>query len=808
MYYIYKRIYVKQSILVSKIFFKKDLKMKEKKHVQKTNLGILNFVYLINHLKQIFEGTCKIQSGILNGIVEEFPELMSPITDLKKFEQLRVGINRLSYLMFPRIYWESEKIAVMHPAEITPVLYSPSFEKTFIDENKKIMFHKNFDYDDFYKKRVSRIYMHVLEKMYHQKTDAAVNDHIILPAIDKETGLESFFHMNIDMRFVSVISTSPLKDLTHKELSFIKSNISEPERITPILPVTQFKIEGITILRATEVTQSHVLSMIQKDLIDQDNIITQKGFERLQQRLRNYFKLPNLLASLSSFYEDQILLLNSGCDLTKSCIFSNSRHLPKSYFKDTPFEKAMINKEILSFGDIVTDPSVNISKKTMDGADIRSLLICPLVYKNECIGSLDLADPGTDVFGPQEMIKMESIRPIFAMAINRAVEDLDNEVQGIIKQQCTAVHPSVEWRFRQATMKYITDMQSEKQSELSPIVFKNVFPVYGIADVRGSTKARNHAIQKDLENHLFAARNVILSASKQKSMLILDQLLDRIQAQLERIQSGLASGDELSIVKFVRQDIEDVFPHIRHFSKDVANAIDLYVSQVNKHVGTVYLLRKEFEDSIQLLNHQLTAFLDAEENRIQEIFPHYFERHRTDGVDYLMYIGKSMNEKGEFHDIYLKNLHLWQIQVACGMAWLTQHIKPELSITLDTAHLILIQNSPLSIRFRYDEKQFDVDGAYDIRHEIIKSRIDKAVIKGTGERLTQPQKIAIVYSQLEEETEMIRHVTYLQKKEFLKNHVEYLDLEDLPGVNGLKALRVGVIMNSSSLAEWMSPYCI
>jgi len=775
--------------------------------LKKTNhLGVLNFCYLIEHLKKIFNGTCQTSLDVLNGIIDEFPELMEPITDIQKLEQYQSGINRLSFLTFPKIFWEREKIAVMVPTQILTILYSPSFKSTFLDDKNQMIFPDNYNIDNFISKRISRLYMHILEKLYGQKSGVEFNDHIIIPSIDKKNGLESFYHINIDMRFLKVISNTPIKKLSDDDLKYIKNNISVPEKIMPILPIHQFTIEGIIILKATEVTQTQVLSLIQKDLIDQDNVITEKGFERLQQRLRNYFKLPNLVASLSSFYEDQILLLNTGCDLTHSCIFSNSRHLPKSYFKGTPFEKAIVNKEILTFGDIVKDTSLNLSKKTMDGANIRSLLICPLVYKNECIGSLDLADPNADMFGIQEIIKVEEIRALFAMAINRAVEDLDNEVQGIIKQQCTAVHPSVEWRFRQATLKYISELQQGQQTELSPIIFKKVFPIYGIADVRGSTKARNHAIQKDLENHLISARSVIVLAAKEKPMVILDQLFDRIQEQLERIQKGLASGDELSIVKFVQHDIEDVFPHIRHFSEEVSKEIDLYESQVNKNVGTVYRLRKEFEESIQRLNQHLTSFLDAEENRIQEIFPHYFERHRTDGVDYLAYIGKSMNEKGEFHEIYLKNLHLWQIRIACGMAWLTQHLKPELSVILDTAHLVLIQNSPLSIRFRYDEKQFDVDGAYDIRHEIIKSRIDKAVIKDTGERLTQPQKIAIVYSQQEEETEMVRHITYLQKKEFLKKHVEYLELEDLPGVNGLKALRVGIIMNSSSLAEWMSPY--
>ncbi len=113
-------------------------------------------------------------------------------------------------------------------------------------------------------------------------------------------------------------------------------------------------------------------------------------------------------------------------------------------------------------------------------------------------------------------------------------------------------------------------------------------------------------------------------------------------------------------------------------------------------------------------------------------------------------------------------------------------------IPLDTAHLILIQNTPLSIRFRIDEKRFDVDGAYDIRHEIIKSRIDKAVVKESRERLTQPGKIAVVYGHPDEAREMRRHLAFLRSENFLTDDWEDLELEDMPGVQGLRALRVNV----------------
>ena len=85
-----------------------------------------------------------------------------------------------------------------------------------------------------------------------------------------------------------------------------------------------------------------------------------------------------------------------------------------------------------------------------------------------------------------------------------------------------------------------------------------------------------------------------------------------------------------------------------------------------------------------------------------------------------------------------------------------------------------------------------MDGAYNVRYEIIKKRIDKAVIGGTSERLTQPGKIAIVYSQDGEAAEYRDYIAYLQKLGYLTREVEDVELEELQGVPGLRALRVTV----------------
>lgn len=92
-----------------------------------------------------------------------------------------------------------------------------------------------------------------------------------------------------------------------------------------------------------------------------------------------------------------------------------------------------------------------------------------------------------------------------------------------------------------------------------------------------------------------------------------------------------------------------------------------------------------------------------------------------------------------------------------------------------------------------DEKKFDVDGTYNARYEIIKKRIDKAFIKNTEERITTKGKIVIVYSQSSDEREYLRYVKYLQTKKYLGDQLELLELEDVQGVIGLKAIRVNIL---------------
>src|SRR5262249_49132703 len=273
----------------------------------------------------------------------------------------------------------------------------------------------------------------------------------------------------------------------------------------------------------------------------------------------------------------------------------------------------------------------------------------------------------------------------------------------------------------------------------------------------------------------------------------------RINKHIAQVERNLNSGDEVRIIAFLRESVESLYDYLGEFSREVRARIEAYRGALDARLGTVYRQRRSFEESGTRIAEAISSQLDWEEQAAQDMLPHYFEKQKTDGVDYQMYVGASLLEDGRFDPMGLKNLRLWQLMVTCGIALRAHQLRDSLPVPLETTHLILVQHTPLSIRFRFDEKRFDVDGAYDIRYEIVKKRIDKAVIEGTTDRVTQPGKIAIIYSQNAEANEYRRYIEYLQSLGYLTGEVEDLDLAELQGVQGLRALRVAVDLESPAL---------
>jgi len=352
---------------------------------------------------------------------------------------------------------------------------------------------------------------------------------------------------------------------------------------------------------------------------------------------------------------------------------------------------------------------------------------------------------------------------------------------------------SVYWKFQEEAKRFMTDELTGNQPAFKEIVFKDVYPLYGQIDIKDSSKERNLAIQRDLMIQLSEVNSILSEALKKFNLPIYEELQFRVNDYLDEIKEMLYTNSEQAIFDFIHEEINPVLHHLKREDANLRNLIISYESGIDMGTESYYDHRRNYDESVMEINKKLAAMLDKKQLEAQEMFPHYFERYKTDGVEHNMYIGEEIANDRDFDSLYLNNLRLWQLQVMVEMENKHYELKPHLPLQLDVASLMLVYSTPLAIRFRMDEKKFDVDGTYNARYEIIKKRIDKSYIKGSNERLTQKGKLAIVYSQKKDEKEYMRYVKFLKSKGYFTNNIEIVELEGLQGVTGLKAIRAEIL---------------
>jgi hypothetical protein len=372
------------------------------------------------------------------------------------------------------------------------------------------------------------------------------------------------------------------------------------------------------------------------------------------------------------------------------------------------------------------------------------------------------------------------------------IDEFNLEIESIIKEKFTSIQPSVQWKFNEVAWHYLYNRKRGLPEKTETIHFNEVYPLYGAIDIRNSTVERNKAIISDLDNHLNLLMNTLTALQTEHHSVLQEEMIYKCSKWKEVLQRDQLNGsDENRLVTFFR---EETTPYLTHLSKyNGSNALLAdYMTALEKFNSNVYGNKHALELSMQMINNVVNNYFESEKDQLQSAYPCYFEKFRTDGVEYDIYIGQSFAPHQPFNHFHLKNLRLWQLSSMAAVAQLTASLLPDMPIPLHTTQLIFVHNHTIDISFRADERKFDVEGAYNIRYQMIKKRIDKVHIHNSEERLTQPDKIVLIYFDKKDIEDYLPFIHYLQEKGTLNNDLEEVELEDLQGLTGLRALRVGV----------------
>ena len=764
-----------------------------------------SFAPFIRFLKQKQDKSHDIREKFYRYLVKKFehhPELSFPFTDYSVLEAHDELVQLLRMSLLPLASNSDEvpmALAFLQPSSL--FYYTKKFKEIFIDENIE------FNTIDDAIANLRYFVRTVLERRYQLKSD--LNIKMIKQVTHVENHTLRHYQINIDSRFVDVHTTGLLPEFNEDWIHLLRVDDHEFMELFAAFPSQSFRLEGFCMLIAEDISEEMAINQLKGAVLTMHTSTMEQTFRdvemavgelvndsRIKIGITPFFKINDKVVYDRSFITSCVGIPNEQKGLENGLSISNVYEQVSG--SSLPIIYTSINDELVQ------------SKPYLRGlqeSNIYSLLVHPIKSRAGLLGMFEMGSPEDNFINQSTINCLRPALPLITDLINYMLEMFNARIERLVKEKFTPLQQSVEWKFNEIAWEYLVEQNSNTGNQvIKNIVFENVYPLYGAVDIRDSSIERNRASKNDYLEQLRQTRRILQKATAKAPLSLIETITFKCEQFLESITDLVTSQDEMNMTEFFEKEVYVLFEHIAATDNEFKELADDYMQHTNLVTGHFHKNHRDYDETVQAINKNMVEYFEKEINNLQKVYPFYFEKYRTDGVEYNIYIGNSIAPDKPFNALYLRNLRAWQLSSMAHITQLNHATCQSLPLCLQTTQLILVHGSAIDITFRRDEKRFDVEGAYNIRYEILKKRIDKVRIKGSMERLTQPGKIALVYSNTTEIQEYLHHIQYLQSKGLLSDTLEMLDLENVQGISGLKALRVGVQLDHEAELKISNPH--
>jgi hypothetical protein len=736
----------------------------------------LSFKPYLNFIEsQIAQSNNVIYKSYLKSIAAilyDNPKLLEPIKDWSILDDFKDLIELIHVNHIPS-FGNNHLYAIGTPsAPMNFFSYSSAFKKLIMDDegSLKLRMHDGFVNEEY----ARRMYKDILSRCYGVSDIIEDPSQTLLRLTDSSEGFKRYFHFITNNQFVHINYSGTLPELNPQWIEYANGNIESLTDIDVQLPLDRFGLEGFILFTVKDETVSESLKQLSDNVATMHTLSRKDTFIQIKNNTRSLLQKKDLEVGIlplidvnrkifyhKSFNYSSILFKILQKHLSTSALneflgkfiemCAESYEFPIQIFKETSNE---VSKELRSY---------------LEEEGVKSFSIIPVFHQQDMVGVIELASYVAEHITIDDVRKIESAMPMFSEFIVYQTNKLHEQMESFIMHNYTAIQSVVEWKFNEVAW---NTMQKAPNAKLPDISFKQLTPFYGAIDIKNSSLSRQKALRKDSKNHLTKVEKIL---SKYGDTELTSQL--HLNQWKESIKNPLADEQELSLRLFIEKASQDLLENY----PDAEEEMDfLHEEEIN------------YEQSLFSINNALKDVLDTQEQKLKKSIPVYFDKFRTDGWEYSIYAGQSLSPDIVVEPEMILKIKEWELETMLNMGIIAASLHDILPYKLETTQLILAHTSPLDIRFRADEHRFDVEGSYSIRYEVIKKRIDKVRVRNTEERLTQPNKIAIVYLYTYEIEVYLTCIQSYIGQGLLTNEVEYLDLEDLQGVVGLKAIRVTI----------------
>ncbi len=412
---------------------------------------------------------------------------MDGVTNDACANSYRPQINDLLEDLFPDILQDNEiKIACLpfnNTAFKSTRRYKSIIAATGQDFEPKL---KSFNEDHYYIMGCSII----LSRYYGYAIDFRRPFYYDIPNVE---GNMRHYRILYNGDYVAIEKTKNAKKITQEDVNELLDNFNNIDLWKEKFPPQSYVFKGFIIANLFNVTTDVSISDFKTSLLKYDKKEDDSFSQGITQVFESIFNLKNLRIGFSKYNrKEQILEKLHYKNVDSFLLNSHNSQACSEALCSHSFNTIFEEKEFFTIADIATS-AANFPEESLyqnlNKQAIGSAIFAPIVDNNELEGILEVVSAEKHVLNSINANKLLDIMPYLVDEVQNSKARTQDELELIIQNECTSIHPSVYWKFKLEAKRVWETQHSGSQQEASfrDIVFKKVYPLFGQVDIKGSS---------------------------------------------------------------------------------------------------------------------------------------------------------------------------------------------------------------------------------------------------------------------------------------------------------------------------------
>ncbi|MEZ5017228.1 MAG: hypothetical protein R2800_09265 [Flavipsychrobacter sp.] len=746
-------------------------------------------------------------------LLKDNPVLLNTINDLQVLEDHKELTELLKITHLSQVAGENPLHSLGIPSSDPLMMnyFSSSLAfKSFFQKNNGVA---QIYSEEHIEELIREMYLIVLYECYNIGDEENYPTDSELQVIDTSQTIKKYYKIIRRNTFADIIPLNALPQLNKEWVEYAQGNISLHAELKDPLPFNEFVVRGFFLFSIEDDTEEFALNQLSDTIAKLHTYDSNESFYKMKDATLSLLGVENIEVGFLPFfkvndkyaYHQEIGKISVVFNSLKSTLaideLSKVFNFVAEKCEELPTIQSSLNKDLCQKSPECEEEDAIVGILT--NAGLAHLTFVPIWNQDTLLGVIEVGSRKSDAIDKNALRKLEAAAPFYREFFIYKSGFFDEYMKSFIMNRYTSIQPSVRWKFNDVVWDMLkeVEIETEEVAAATPAIkFDNLYPFYGAVDYRNSSAKQLQAIHSDYLLQLDYLRTLLEEDEFLENKSVVG-FLNTISAWERRVEGEIEADEEYELRRFLEQNAVTFLKELFEQDRISEDTYKLYVKAASSKTGIFHLSHNDYENSMQQLNGILKTELNKAQNSLAKVVPHYFEKFQTDGVEYSLYAGKSINPNIDFPENITDIVAEWQVETMVRLATATYEYKNNLSVPLETTQLILIHENKVDISYRVDEKHFDVEGAYSIRYEVMKKRIDKARLLNSNERLTQPGKIAIVYAHLSSCKPYLDKIEELISAGEIEKGIEYLDLEQMQGIGKLKAIRVKINFNKGNKVQ-------